>query len=151
MAVGVGKTLPSVTLSGTTGGTADGKAWHTKSLKGATRLILYMDPDQRKNIEPLMREIRRKSSPKFTTIAIINLAATWMPNRVLISKLNASKNKTKHTTYLFDKKRVLVAKWGLPDESTSVMVTAASGRVKYVKHGALSSSDVSKILKVLSR
>jgi len=139
--------LPSVTLSGSNGGYADGRSWDSTALKGATRLIIYMDPDKRKNIDPLMKALSRNRSKAFTTVAIVNLAATWMPNRVLISKLNKQKSKMKHTEYVFDKKRVLVSKWGLPDDDTTVIVADATGKVLYEKSGKLTNTDVTTILK----
>ncbi len=147
MALNIGQSLPPVTLSGKDGGYADGKTWHSKTLVGSTHLVIYMDPDKRKNIDPLMKVLRQKSSRNVTTVAIVNLAATWMPNRVLISKLNKQKSKMKRTKYVFDKKRVLVSKWELPDESTSVIVVGASGKVLYHKSGKLTKSDVANILK----
>jgi len=150
MAIPLGKPLPPVTLSGTNGGLADGKAWQSQTLVGSEHLIIYMDPDKRKNITPLMKALSRSSSKTFSTVAIVNLAATWMPNRVLIAKLNEQKSKMKRTEYVFDKKRVLVSKWGLPDDDTTVIVTDKRGRVLYHKSGKLSQADIDTILKKIT-
>jgi len=150
MAIPLGQPLPSVTLSGKNGGFADGKAWRSQTLVGSKHLIIYMDPDKRKNITPLMEALSRSTSKTFSTVAIVNLAATWMPNRVLISKLNKQKAKMKRTEYVFDKKRVLVSKWGLPDDDTTVIVADAAGKVLYAKSGKLTDTDVSTILKKLT-
>jgi len=150
MAIDIGKPLPSIVLSSKNGGYADGKAWHSKHLEGSVHLIIYMDPDKRKNIEPLMKAIRQTSSKHFTMVAIVNLAATWMPNRVLISKLNEQKSKMKRTEYVFDKKRILVSGWGLPDDDTTVIITDKKGRVFYQKNGKLSDTDVATILKKIT-
>ncbi len=150
MAVEVGHPLPDATLSGASGGYADGKSWTSASLKGTPRLIIYMDPDKRKNVAPLTKTLSRNTSRTFTTVAIVNLAATWMPNRVLISKLNKQKSKMKRTEYVFDKKRVLVSKWELPDNDTTVIITNAAGKVLYAKSGKLTDTDVSTILKKLT-
>jgi len=146
MAVEVGQPLPSVTLSGKQGGYANGKSWESTKLKGHSRLIIYMDPDKRKNIDSLMKALSRNTSHTFTTVAIVNLAATWMPNRVLISKLNKQRSKMKQTEYIFDKKRILVSRWGLPDDDTTVMVVNAAGNVLYAKSGKLTDTDVAAVL-----
>ena len=150
MAQNTSHTLPSVTLSGATGGYADGRSWKSTTLAGANRLIIYMDPDKRKNVTHLMNALSKNGSKNFTTVAIVNLAATWMPNRVLISKLNKQKGKMKRTEYVFDKKKVLVSKWYLPDDDTTVIVTNKAGKVLYQKSGKLSQLDVDTILKKLT-
>jgi len=144
-AVEIGKVPPKVTLS-----VGDsGKSWSSQSLRRGKHLVIYMDPDERKNVEPLLQKIQHLKTKRFTTVAIVNLAATWMPNSVLISKLKEKQKSMKKTIYLFDKQKTLVKKWGLKDDNTIVMVLGPKGKLKLKKTGKLSGSDVREILKKL--
>jgi predicted transcriptional regulator len=140
-ALGVGQSLPEATLL-----QANGSAWHSTSLRGQKHLVIYMDPDKRKNIQPLLKALQ--ASPKsIRTVAIVNLAATWMPNKVLMSKLKKNQGKMKNTHYVFDKKRTLVKAWGLADNDTEVLVLDRNGKLLYRKHGALNRALIETILK----
>ncbi len=151
MAIEIGKVPMSIMLSGQNGGDAKGQAWHSSILKGKTYLVLYMDPDKRKNIEPLLKRIKGIKKKSFGTVAIVNLAATWMPNRVLMSKLKKGQKKIKDIQYVFDKKKVLVKKWGLEDDNTVAMVFDKRGKLVYKKTGPLSSTHIRNILAIIEK
>jgi predicted transcriptional regulator len=136
----IGKPLPDITLP-----QSNGSSWHSNSLRGHKHLLIYMDPDKRKNVQPLLKALQA-SSRSLQTVAIVNLAATWMPNKILISKLKQNQSKMKNTTYLFDPKRMLVRAWGLADNDTEVLVLDRNNRVLYRKHGPLDSVSVNAIL-----
>jgi predicted transcriptional regulator len=139
----IGKPLPNVTLP-----QSNGSSWQSASLRGHKHLVIYMDPDKRKNVQPLLKALRT-SSKTIQTVAIVNLAATWMPNKILISKLKQNQSKMKNTSYVFDKKRTLVKAWGLTDNDTEVLVLDRNGKLLYRKHGALNWASVESILKKL--
>jgi len=151
MAIEIGKRPIKVTLEGKSGSDSRGEAWHSTSLKGSTHLVIYMDPDERSNIEPLMKKLKTLKTDGFQTIAIVNLAATWMPNSVLMSKLKKGQKGMKNTVYIFDKKKVLVKKWGLKDDNTVAMVFDKKGKLVYKKTGPLSSTHISNILAIIKK
>ena len=151
MAVEIGKRPVKITLTGKSGSDAQGHAWHSTSLKGSTHLVIYMDPDERSNIEPLMKKIKSLKTGLFQTTAIVNLAATWMPSGVLMSKLKKGQKGMKNMVYVFDKKKVLVKKWGLKDDNTVAMVFDKKGKLIYKKSGPLSSTHIRNILAIMKK
>jgi len=151
MAIEIGKVPMAITLDGKNGGDAKGKAWHSSMLKGKAHLVIYMDPDERKNIEPLLKKIKRVKKKSFSTVAIVNLAATWMPNGILMSKLKKNQKDMKNTEYVFDKKKILVKKWGLKDDNTVAMVFNKQGKLIYKKTGPLSSTHIGNILAIIEK
>ena len=151
MAIEVGKIPAKITLSGENGGDVSGKMWNSSSLKGKRHLVIYMDPDERSNIEPLLKKIKSLKKKPFTTVAIMNLGATWMPNRVLMSKLKKGQKKMKNTRYIFDKNKLLVKKWRLQDDNTVAMVFDKKGKLIYKKTGALSSTHIRNILAIIGK
>ncbi len=151
IAIEIGKKPVTISLAGKTGGDSKGEAWHSTSLKGSTHLVIYMDPDERSNMEPLMKRLKSLKTGSFQTIAIVNLAATWMPNSVLMSKLKKGQKGMQNTVYVFDKKKVLVKEWGLKDDNTVAMVFDKKGKLIYKKTGPLSSTHIRNILAIIGK
>ena len=151
MAIEIGKVPIKITLADKSGGDVNGNPWDSSALKGKFHLVLYMDPDKRKNIEPLLKEIKALKQKNFTTVAIVNLAATWMPNSVLMSKLKKGQKNMKNIQYVFDKKKLLVKKWGLEDDNTVAMVFDQKGKLVYKKTGPLSSTHIRNILAIIEK
>ncbi len=152
-AVDVGEMLPDVVLDGKHGGTSDKKAWSSKSLKGKTHVIIYMDPDKRKEGMPFLDKLNDKNFDKdsYSTIAIVNLAATWMPDAILEKMLSKKEKDLKNTTFIFDKDKYLVKKWHLKDDASNILVCDKEGKVLFQKSGKLSSSETDDIMKIISK
>jgi predicted transcriptional regulator len=151
VAIEIGKVPAKITLDGENGSNTQGGVWHSTSLKGSMHLVIYMDPDERSNIEPLMKKIRTLKQPQFRTVAIVNLSATWKPNSVLMSKLKKGQKGMGKAIYLFDKKRVLVKQWDLKDDNTVAMVFDKKGKLLYKKTGPLSSIHIKNILAIIGK
>ena len=115
VAVELGNVPSSVTLDGENGGRIDGSAWSSAMLKGKVHILFYVDPDERNLNEALSQALKKRhfDRKKYASVAMINLAATWLPNAILESKLKAKQKEFPDTIYVKDKKKVLVNKWGL--------------------------------------
>ena len=149
LALGLGKVPPSVVIDKENGADSQGKAWHSQMLKGKVHTLLYMDPDKREESMLLLKALQKMShsASSYQTVAIINLAATWMPNAVLQSLLAKKQKELKNMMYIFDKKKFLVSKWHLKDDASNVLILDKQSRVIYQKSGRLSAKDVAVILK----
>jgi len=147
-ALSVGEILSDVVLDKANGGTSQGNIWHSSSLKGKVHTLLYVDPDKRDDCKLLLDALKKLKHKKgdYTTVVIVNLAATWMPNIILESKLKSKEKELKNMEYIFDKKKYLIEKWQLEDDMSNVFVLDKQGRVIYVKNGKLIAHDVIEIL-----
>jgi len=152
-AVNVGDILPDITLDKSNGGNSAEQAWHSKSLKGKVHLLLYMDPDKRKETMSFINRLNLKKydKKKYSTVAIVNLAATWIPDIVLEKLLAKKQRESNNTEFVFDKTKYLVKKWKLKDDASNVLVCDKNEKILYQKSGKLTSSDVRKIMNILSK
>jgi len=150
-AVSLGEKLPEITLDGDNGGNGSNQAWHSKSLEGKVHVVLYMDPDARKEAMPFLDILNEKEYDKknYSTVAIVNLAATWMPNAILEAMLSKKQKELNNTEFIFDKTKYLVAKWQLEDDASNILVCDKSGKLLYKKSGKLSSLDIDKIMDMI--
>ena len=152
-AVTIGKAPKEVTISGDNGGIAkDSSAWSSSMIKDKVYVVFYVDPDEKDVNEAFNKALKAKNyktKGDYSTIAIVNLAATWKPNFV-IEKILASKQKEfPDTTYVKDKNKVLVKEWDLADDSSDILVFDKSGKVVFYKAGKMSDEDTQKAFKVI--
>jgi predicted transcriptional regulator len=87
----------------------------------------------------------------YASVAIVNLAATWMPNALIESKLKSKQKEFPDTTYVKDKKKVLVGKWNLADDNSDVLVFDKSGALIYKKFGKLSAKEITFVLELIEK
>ena len=152
-AVELGKIPSPVVLDGDNGGKTDGSAWHSKMLKGKVHILFYVDPDKRDENEALSKALKKRhfNRSKYASVAMINLAATWMPNAILESKLKAKQKEFPDTIYVKDKKKVLVGKWKLADDNSDILVFDKSGKLIYKKFGKLSAKEIKDVLILIEK
>jgi len=152
-AVKMGEVPPPLLLDGDNGGRSDGTPWDSYTLLGKVHTVLYMDPDERKVAMPFLDALNSKKfdKTKYATIAIVNLAAMWMPNYVLETMLKSKQKELDNTEFVFDKTKYLVKKWQLKDDASNVLIFDAKGKLLYQKSGTLSSEDVSEIMNLISK
>jgi len=148
-ALSVGEVPPNIVIDKANGGTSRGKAWYSSSLKGKVHTLLYMDPDKREDSKLLLNALNKLKHNKkdYSTVAIVNLAATWMPDALLESLLEKKQNELKNMVYIFDKSKFLIKKWHLKDDTSNVFVLDKNSKIIYAKSGILTSKDVTEILK----
>ncbi|HFQ61402.1 MAG TPA: transcriptional regulator [Epsilonproteobacteria bacterium] len=151
-AVNVGDTLPHVTLEKENGGMSHDKPWYSKTLRGKVHLLLYMDPDKRAENQALLDALNvlEVDSQKYSTVAIVNLAATWMPDAILEGLLSKKEKELKNTSFVFDKKKYLVKKWKMKDDASNVWIIDRTSKVMYKKVGKASHEEIEYMIKMLS-
>lgn len=152
-AVEVGKVPSPVTIEGKEGGKLDGSAWHSSMLKGKIYTVFYVDPDERELNTPLADALkaRKFDRKKVNSVAIINLAATWIPNAILETLLKKKQKKFPDTLYVKDKKKVLVNKWHLADDNSDILIFDQKGKLIYKKFGQLSESEIKDVIKMIEK
>ncbi len=148
MAIEVGKVPPTVTIEGKQGGKLDGKAWQSTMLKGKVYTLFYVDPDERDLNNAFADALKAKKFDrnKVNFVAVINLAATWLPNVILEAKLKDKQKKFPHTLYVKDKKKVLVKKWGLADDNSDILIFDQEGKLVYKKFGKMSQKEIAEAI-----
>ncbi len=153
IAVEVGKVPPKVVLSGKEGAKVDGSVWQSDTLKGKVHILFYVDPDERKKNDALSQALKKRhfDRNKFASVAVINLAATWMPNIVLESLLKKKQKQFPDTVYVKDRQKVLVKKWQLADDNSDIIIFDKAGRVIYKKFGKLSKAEITKVLELIEK
>ena len=153
VALELGNVPSAVVLDGDSGGKTDGSAWNSVMLKGKVHILFYVDPDERKLNEPLIQALKKRhfDRKKYASVAMINLAATWLPNAVLESKLEAKQKEFPDTIYVKDKKKVLVNKWKLADDNSDILVFDKSGKLIYKKFGKLSTQEITEVIKLIEK
>jgi len=153
VAVELGKVPSNIVLDGDNGGRTDGSAWNSSMLKGKVHIVFYVDPDERKLNEPLTQALKKRhfNRKKYASVAMINLAATWLPNAVLESKLEAKQKEFPDTIYVKDKKKVLVKKWNLADDNSDILIFDKSGKLIYKKFGKLSKNEINEVLLLIEK
>jgi YtfJ family uncharacterized protein len=153
MALEVGSTPQNIVLSGENGAKIDGSAWHSSMLKGKVHILFYVDPDERTKNDALTEALKKRhfDRKKFASVAVINLAATWMPNVILESLLAKKQKEFPDTVYVKDKKKVLVRKWQLADDESDVLVFDKQGKLLYKKFGKLSDTEIKDLITLIEK
>ncbi len=147
----LGETPPLVNLEGKDGGKTDGSAWNSTKLKDRVFVLFYVDPDERSTNEEFSQALQDKKfdKQKYGSVAIVNMAATWMPDFAIESKLKAKQEKYPNALYVKDKRKTLVKKWGLADDASNIVVFGKDGKVLYFKKGKLAKDEILKVLQLI--
>ena len=153
MAVETGKVPVPVTISGDKGGKTNGEAWRSSSLKGKVHIVFYVDPDKKELNEALSQALKKRhfDRSKYGSVAIVNMAATWMPNVAIEAKLKSKQKEFPDTVYVRDRDRVLVKKWALADDNSDILIFNKKGVLIYKKFGKLSKAEISKVLSLIEK
>jgi len=140
-----------VELKEKAGGRLDGTPWSSEELKGRVHVLFYVDPDEKDTNNEASDALDREkfSSEKFQSVAIINMAATWLPNFAISSSLEEKQKRYPRTIYVRDYKRVLVDAWKIADDSSNVLAFDKSGRLIFRKDGQLTPEDIQKLIKAI--
>jgi len=152
-AIEVGKVPKIVTISGKNGGVISGGEWSSSMLKGKIYSVFYVDPDERNTNSDFVKALNARNfdRSKCNSVAIINLAATWLPNIIMEKKLKEKQKRYPHMIYVKDKKKVLVKQWKLPDDSSNILVFDKNGKLLYKKFGKISKSEIPKVIALIEK
>lgn len=147
----VGQVPSKVELKDNLGGRLDGKPWSSDELKGKVHVLFYVDPDEKDTNNETSEALDKEKFPaeKFQSVAIINMAATFMPNFLISSSLKEKQEKYPRTLYLRDYKKVLIQEWKLADDSSDIVAFDKSGNVIFRKDGKLTQEEIQKLLKAI--
>lgn len=146
----VGSKIPFVEITAENGGKVDGLPWSSSELSGKVWSIFYVDPDERDLNQEAQIALKSQTfqEGKFASAAIINLAATFIPNFILNMLIESSQKEYNRTVFIKDKEKIFVRKWGLADHSSNVVIVSSEGVVEFLGKGKLSRGDIQKMLEV---
>jgi len=149
----VGKVPPELTLSGEEGGNLEKGPWSSSSIRGKVYALFHTDPDERDLNEHVAKVLKEKAFPldQFGSIAVVNMAATWLPNFAIQSILEGKQKEFPHTIYVMDLKKKFVAQWGLADHSYDILVFDREGVLRFIRSGKLSANDLEEMLSVITK
>lgn len=147
-----GKSLPPITITGEHGGIVkDGTAWNSQTMNGTLNFLVYVDPDDSELNDALINRLHDEKFPEafFHSVAIINMAATWKPNAIIMSVLRGKQEKFPRTTYVFDKDRYASQNWNLTPEGYHVLLVDRDGSVLFEKAGKLEKPEIDKFIDLI--
>jgi YtfJ family uncharacterized protein len=147
----LGQVPPRVELKDKLGGRLDGTPWSSDELNGKVHVLFYVDPDEKDTNNETSEALDKEKFPseKYQSVAIINMAATFMPNFMISSSLKEKQEKYPRTIYLRDYKKHLVREWKLGDDSSDILVFDKQGKVIFRKDGKLTQEEIQQLLKVI--
>jgi uncharacterized protein len=147
----IGQVPPKVELKEKLGGRLDGKPWSSDELQGKVHIIFYVDPDEKDTNNPASEALDKEKFPgdKFQSFAIINMAATWLPNVAINSALKEKQERYPKTIYVRDYKKVVVHAWKIADDSSNVLAFDKKGALIFRKDGKLSAEEIQRLIKVV--
>ena len=147
----VGKEPPKVVLAGNEGGKVTGGDWQSDSLHGKVHLLMYVDPDESELNSEFVDTLDacKFAHDRFATVAVVNMAATWMPNMAIEAKLKSKQERYPHAIYVKDFKKVLVQKWALADDNSDVLLFDKSGKLLFRFDGKLDKSKIDEVIRLI--
>jgi YtfJ family uncharacterized protein len=149
--VKMGHIPKNVELKGDLGGRLDDSLWSSNELKGKVHVLFYVDPDEKDLNNEASDALKAEDFPreKFQSVAIINMAATWLPNFAISSSLKKKQERYPTTIYIRDYKKVVVNAWEISDDNSNVLAFDKQGRIIFRKDGKLNQEDIRKIIRII--
>jgi YtfJ family uncharacterized protein len=150
-AVELDQVPPKVELQENLGGRLDGTVWRSDELKGKVHVLFYVDPDEKDTNNDASEALDKEKFPaeKFQSVAIINMAATWMPNFAISMSVEDKQKRYPRTIYVRDYKKVLVDAWKIADDSSNILAFDKQGKLIFRKDGKLSPEDIQKLIRAI--
>lgn len=150
-ALDLGQVPPRVELQGELGGRLDGTVWRSDELKGKVHVLFYVDPDEKDTNNEASEALDREKFPaeKFQSVAVINMAATWMPNFAISLSIEEKQKRYPRTIYIRDYKRVLVRAWQIADDSSNILAFDKEGRLIFRKDGRLDTEEIQRLIQAI--
>jgi predicted transcriptional regulator len=147
----VGQNPEVITLSEKAGGRLDGTAWSSSELVGKVWVLFYSDPDEKdlNNDASEALKARDYADDVYGSVAVVNMAATWMPNFAIKIAIKGKQKKYPDTVYVKDMNKTLVAKWGLADDSNDIVVFDPTGKVIFSFDGQLGPEAIEEMLSLI--
>jgi uncharacterized protein len=151
MALEMGEVPPKVELKEKMGGRLDGKPWSSEELQGKIAILFYVSPDEKDTNNAASEALDKEKFPqeKVQSYAIINMAATWLPNFAIKSALKEKQERYPRTIYVQDMKKGLVQAWKVADHSSNVLIFDKKGKLIFRKDGKLNNEEIQKMIKAI--
>ena len=148
IALELGKVPQHIYLEDELGTKINGDAFSSKMLKDKVYVLFYVDPDEKEMNEHVSTALKAEEFDRhhYGSVAIINMAATWLPNFAIASKLKKKQEKYPDTIYVKDLQSVLVKEWDLADDSSNVLLFDKDGKLLFLKRGKLSDKEVTELI-----
>ncbi len=152
-AINVGEKPELVNFNGEAGATVDGKPWSTEALKDRLWLMFYIAPSRRDDNEALKEALKAEQFPedKLSTVAIINMASTWVPKFILEAALKKNQERFPRVTYVKDFQKTLINKWQLKDDSFEVLLFDRAGKLLLYRGGDFNNDQIKEIIDLIKR
>jgi hypothetical protein len=109
----IGEIPPKIVLQDDLGDRLDGTPWSSEELvSGKINIIFYVDPDESELNNHVTETLKAEKFPlkKIGSVAVINMADTWLPNVKINIKLKSKQGENKTTVYVKDLEKSLVEK-----------------------------------------
>lgn len=147
----MGEKPKSVTLDGKEGGLVAGGGWSSDEIKGRVFVLFYVDPDFSDLNNAASEALKAEAFPKdkYHSLAVINMAATWLPNFAIDGKLKEKQKAYPETTYVRDLHKTLVKEWKLADDNNDVVAFDQDGKVIFVHEGKLDADAIKKLVEAI--
>jgi YtfJ family uncharacterized protein len=147
----MGQVPKSVELKDKFGGRLDGTPWSSDEMRGKVHVLFYVDPDKKDLNNEASEALKEQGFPreKFQSVAIINMAATWLPNFAISSSLKKKQEQYPTTIYVRDFKKVLVNQWGIADDESDILAFDKQGRLIFRKDGKLGRDEIEELLRII--
>ena len=149
----VGSLLPTITLSGDAGGRVDGQPWSSQMLKDKVWMVFYVAPSHRDDNQELKDALHAAAFPsdKYGSVAVINMASSWLPNSIIASALQSNQEKYPLVTYVKDMNKALVTQWHLADNAFAMLLLDPQGQVISAKEGDLSKEEIAATIALIKK
>ncbi len=147
----LGEKPKSVKLEKGEGGRVTGEAWSSDELTGKVFVLFYVDPDFSDLNNAASEALKAEKFPKekYQSLAVINMAATWLPNFAIDGKLKAKQKDYPDTIYVRDLHRALVKDWKLADDNNDVIAFDQEGKIIFAHEGKLDDAKIKQLLEVI--
>ena len=147
----LGQVPPVIELYGDQGGRINGESWSSSEIKGRVFALFYVDPDEADINNDASEALKAEDfdKQKYGSYAVINMAATWLPNFALQMKLESKQKDYPNTVYVKDLDKILVNRWGLADDSNDVLIFDRQGKVVFSFDGELNQAQIDEMLQAV--
>ncbi len=149
----IGAIPETVALEEKGGGRLDGTPWSSAEMRGKVHVLFYVDPDLKDLNNEASDALKKEDFPRdrFHSVAVINMAATWLPNFAISSALKKKQERYPTTLYVRDYKKALVKAWGIADDNSDVLAFDQQGRLIYRKDGKLDAEDIEELIGIIRK
>jgi uncharacterized protein len=147
----IGQVPKTVVLQDKQGGHLDGRPWSSEEIRDKVSVFFYVDPDERDLNNDASEALKKEAFPldKYQSFAVMNMAATWLPNIAINRSLKKKQEQYPSTIYVRDNDKTLVEAWGLSDDNNCVLAFDKEGRLIFRKDGQLDEQEINTLIQAI--